>query len=213
MKNEIIGRKIGMTQVFGDKGVVIPVTVVEAGPCTVVQIKNMEKDGYDAVVVAFEEIKKQRATGARTGIFKKANTSPKRVLREFRLDEPATVAVGDIVSADVFKSGDIVDVTARTKGRGFTGTIKRWNFNRQRETHGNSRSVRVPGSLGSNSDPSRVFKNKKMPGQYGNEQVTIQNLTIVRVDKDKNAILVKGGIPGPNGILVSIKTAVKGGKK
>lgn len=209
----ILGRKIGMTQIFGDKGVVIPVTVLEAGPCVVIQIKTLEKDGYWAVQVAFEDIKKARANKPRTGAFKKAGTAPKRIMREFRLEAEPTFKVGDTITCETFAAGDIVDVTSRTKGRGFTGTIKRWNFARQRMTHGNSRSHRVPGSIGANSFPSRVFPGQKMTGQYGNEQVTIQNLTVVRVDKDKNCILIKGGIPGPDGALVSVKTAVKRGDK
>jgi large subunit ribosomal protein L3 len=207
----IIGRKLGMTQIFTDKGEVIPVTVVEAGPCFVVQVKTTEKDGYDAVVVAFEDIKKARANKPETGTFKKANVTPKRFLREIKLD--GTYNLGDKITCEQFIAGDVVDVTGFTKGRGFTGTIKRWNFQRQRMTHGNSRSHRVVGSMGSNTWPARVIKNKKMPGQYGNEQVTIQNLTVVKIDADKNCLFVKGGIPGCDGALVSIRTAVKGGAK
>jgi len=213
MKQFIIGRKLGMTQIFGEKGIVVPVTVVQAGPCVVVQLKTKEKEGYDAIVIGFEDIKKNRANKPMAGAFKKANVTPKRVLREFHVEDINAFKVGDTITCETFNVGDMIDVTSRTKGRGFTGTIKRWNFHRQKETHGNSRSVRVPGSLGANSDPSRVFKNKKMPGQYGNEQVTILNLTIAGVDKDKNCLLVKGGIPGPEGVLVSVRNAVKGGAK
>ena len=209
----IIGRKLGMTQVFGEKGIVIPVTVIEAGPCVVTQIKTKEKDGYDAVQFAFEEIKKNRVNKPMAGTFKKAGTTPKRFIREFRVEGENTYKVGDIITCEVFAPGDLVDVTAKTKGHGYTGTIKRWNFQRQRMTHGNSRSHRVPGSTGSTSSVSRVFKNVKMAGHFGNEQVTIQNLTVVKTDKDKNCILVRGGIPGADGAFVSVNTAVKGGAK
>lgn len=207
-----------MTQIFGDKGIVIPVTVVEAGPCVVTQIKTKEKDGYDAVQIGFEDAKKNATNKPSAGLFKKAGVTPKKVLREFRIDdngtaEAPTYKLGDVIACDLFAVNDIVDVTSKTKGHGFSGTIKRWNFHRQRMTHGNSRSHRVPGSVGSNSDPSRVFPGKKLPGQYGHEQVTIQNLTIAGVDKAKNCLLIKGGIPGPDGSLVGIRTAVKGGKK
>jgi len=210
---QIIGRKLGMTQVFGDKGVVIPVTVIEAGPCAVIQIKTKEKDGYDAVVVAFEDIRKGLVNKPKAGTFKKAGVAPKRFIREFRIEGESTYKVGDVITCEVFASGDLVDVTAKTKGHGFSGTIKRWNFQRQRMTHGNSRSHRVPGSIGSTSSVSRVFKNMKMSGHFGNEQVTIQNLTVVKTDKEKNCLFVKGGVPGADGALVSISTAVKGGVK
>ena len=200
-----------MTQIFGDKGIVIPVTVVQAGPCVITQIKTDEKDGYSSVQIAFEDIKKNRANKPEAGHFKKAGVTPKRVLREFRVDDISAHKIGDVITVETFTIGDIVDVTARTKGRGFTGVIKRWNFSRQQMSHGNSRSHRAPGSIGANSDPSRVFPGKKMAGQYGNEQVTIQNLTIVGVDKAKNCILIKGGIPGPDKALVVIRNAVKSG--
>jgi len=202
-----------MTQTFTENGAVIAVTVVEAGPCVVTQIKNNEKDGYWAVQVAFEDIKKNRTNKPRAGAFKIAGTTPKRIVREFRVEGEPTFKVGDTITCEVFAQGDIVDVTSRTKGRGYTGTIKRWNFARQRMTHGNSRSHRVPGSIGACAYPGRVFPGKKMTGQYGNEQVTIQNLTIVKVDKDKNCLLIKGGIPGPDGALVTVKPAVKRGDK
>jgi len=214
MKKFIIGRKLGMTQIFGDKGVVIPCTVVECGPCTIVQIKTVEKEGYNGVVIAFEEIKKARATGARMGIFKKANTTPKRIIKEFRVESVENFKVGDSVRCETFSVGDIVDVTSRTKGRGFTGVIKRWNQQRIGSmSHGTGPIHRAPGSMGSNTFPARVFKNKHLAGQYGNEQVTIQNLSVVKVDEGKNCLFIKGGIPGPDGALVSIKTAVKGGTK
>lgn len=208
----IIGRKQGMTQIFGDKGVVIPVTVVEIAPCVITQIKTAEHDGYNAIQVAAEDIKKARANKPRAGVFKKANTAPKRILREFRVETTEDRQVGDTLTCEVFIEGEVVDVTARTKGRGFTGVVKRWNQHIGPKAHG-SGYHRGVGSMGCNSDPSRVFKNKKMAGQYGNEQVTIQNLTVVRVDKAKNCLFIKGGIPGADGALVTIKTAVKGGAK
>ena len=206
----ILGRKIGMTQVFGDKGIVIPVTVVEAGPCVVLQIKTVETDGYNALVLAFEDKAKRNVNKPMTGQFKKAGISPKRIIKEFRVESPSEYKVGQEFKADVFATGDFVDVTSRTKGRGFTGVIKRWNHSRVGPmSHGTGPVHRHVGSLGANSDPSRVFKNKKMPGHYGDEQVTIQNLEVIGVDLAKNAILVKGGIPGPKGVLVSLKPAVK----
>jgi len=216
-KKYILGRKAGMTQFFTPKGVQVAVTVIEAGPCVVTQVKTVESDGYDAIQVAFEDIKvKSRVNKPRQGHFKKAGTAPKRFVREFRINtvdgEPHKV--GDVITCDTFAEGDAVDVTSRTKGRGFTGVIKRWNQARVGPmSHGTGPIHRSVGSMGANSDPSRVFKNKHMAGQYGNEQVTIQNLTIVKVDKEKNCLLVKGSVPGPEGALVSVRTAVKGGAK
>ncbi|MCL2846280.1 MAG: 50S ribosomal protein L3 [Firmicutes bacterium] len=207
----VLGIKRGMTQVFGDKGVVIPVTVIEAGPCVVVQVKTVASDGYSAIVVGFGDKRKGLVNKPDAGQFKKAGTTPKRYLREFRVDENHEYKVGDEFKADVFNAGDFVDVTAKTRGRGFTGVIQRWNHSRIAMTHGAGPVHRHVGSMGANSDPSRVFKNKKMAGQYGNEKVTIQNLQVVKVDTDKNAILVKGGIPGAEGTLVVIKWAVKKG--
>jgi large subunit ribosomal protein L3 len=197
-----------MTQVFGTSGVVIPVTVIEAGPCVVTQIKTVATDGYDAVQVGFIEKAKARANKPETGAAKKAGVTPRRFLREFHVANVADYALGQEIKCDVFAEGDIVDVTARTKGRGMTGVIQRWNQHRGPMTHG-SGYHRGVGSMGANSDPSRVFKNKHMAGHYGNEQVTVQNLTVVRVDTAKNCILVKGGIPGPDGALVTIKKAIK----
>jgi len=206
----VLGIKRGMTQVFGDKGIVIPVTVVEAGPCQIVQVKTKETDGYEAVVVGFGEKRKSLVNKPMTGQFKKAGISPKRYLKEFRVEAGHDHKVGGEFKADVFSIGDIVDVTAKTKGRGFTGVIKRWNQARVGPmSHGTGPVHRHVGSMGANSCPSRVFKNKHMAGQYGNEQVTIQNLTIVGVDVDKNCLLIKGGIPGPDGSLVVVKSAVK----
>jgi len=209
-----IGRKIGMTQVFVKNGEVVPCTVVEVGPSVVTQVKTKDKDGYVAVQVAFEDIRKALVNKPRAGVFKKASTAPKRILKEFRVDGEPTYKVGDTITCELFAEGDVVDVTARTKGRGFTGVIKRWNNQRIGSmSHGTGPIHRAVGSMSAHTEPSRVFKNKHMAGQYGNEQVTIQNLTVVRVDKDKNCVFVKGGIPGADGGLVSIKTAVKGGVK
>jgi len=215
MEREIIGKKIGMTQLFLEeqKGAAVAVTVVLAGPCVVTQIKTIEKDGYNAIQVGFEEQKKQRTTKPEAGHFKKAGTTPKRILREFRVNEIGDVKVGDVITCDKFVAGDFIDVTANTKGHGFTGAIKRHNFSMQNNTHGNSRTTRMQGSIGQSSTPGRVFKNTKMPGHHGNEQVTVQNLTVVKVDKEKNCIFIKGGIPGPVGALVTIKNAVKRGAK
>jgi large subunit ribosomal protein L3 len=210
MEKFIIGRKEGMTQIFGEKGVVVPCTVVSCVPSVVTQIKTVEKDGYDGVQIAFEDIRKTLVNKPRTGVFKKANTAPKRIIKEFRVTAQPELKIGDAVTCEAFSVGDVVDVTSRTKGRGFTGVIKRWNNSRIGSmTHGTGPIHRSVGSMGAHSFPSRVFKNKHMAGQYGNEQVTIQNLTVVKVDAAKNCIFVKGGIPGPDGALISIKTAVK----
>jgi large subunit ribosomal protein L3 len=215
MRKQILGRKQGMTQVFGDKGIVIPVTVIEATPCTVVQIKTKEKDGYCAIVVGYEDIRKSLVNKPKQGTFKKAGTTPKRILREFRLDDCGDCAtdcpykVGDVITCDTFAAGDIVDVTARTKGHGYTGVIKRWNFKEGNASHG-SGYHRGIGGLQANTFPGRVFPGRKMSGRYGNEQVTIQNLTVVRVDKERNCILLKGGVPGScKGALVTIRSAIK----
>ena len=199
-----------MTQIFGDKGVVVPVTVIEAGPCFVTQIKTEDKDGYDAVQLAFEDVKKSRVNKPRGGTFRKAGVAPKKVIQEFRVAAgmDPEYKPGDTITCEVFKAGDLVDITARTKGRGFTGVIKRWNQHRGPMAHG-SGYHRGVGSMGANTFPAHVFKNKHMPGQYGNEQVTIQNLNVVRVDKDKNCLLIKGGVPGPDGALVSVRSAIK----
>lgn len=202
-----------MTQIFGDKGVVIPVTVIKAGPCVVTQVKTAGVDGYDAVQLGYADARKNLVNKPREGTFKKAKVSPKRHLREFRTEEcEETFALGQEIKCDTFSIGDVVDVTSRTKGRGFTGPIKRWNYHRGPMAHG-SGYHRGVGSLSANTDPARVFKNKKMAGQYGNEQVTIQNLTIAKIDLDKNCIFVKGGVPGAEGSLVVVKSAIKRGEK
>lgn len=203
----ILGKKLGMTQVFTENGLVIPVTVVEAGPMTVVQKKTAEVDGYEAVVCAFEE-KKKNVTKPQKGIFDKAKVAPCKVLREFDL----ALEVGSVVKADTFNAGDKVDVMGITKGHGFSGVIKRWNQNRLKMTHGTGPVHREVGSMGGNSTPSRVFKNKHMPGEYGNDRVTIQNLEIVKVDADRNLLLIKGNVPGAKGAILTIKETVKAAK-
>jgi len=183
--------------------------VVEAGPCTVLQKKTVDKDGYEAVVTAFGEIKENRVTKPAAGPFKKVHAAPKKYVRELHLPDYDAVEVGRDITCDIFAEGDAVDVSGLTKGRGFTGAIQRWNSARSRMTHGGGPVHRSPGSLGAHSDPSRVFKGKHMAGQYGHENVTIQNLEIVKVDKARNVLLIKGGIPGPKGSLIKVKLSVK----
>ena len=209
MEKAIIGKKLGMTQVFTDDGRVQPVTVIEAGPCYVTQIKTTEKDGYNSVQVAYGEIKAKNVNKCQTGAFKKAGVEPKRVMKEFKYNDITKFALGQEIKADMFAEGDVVDVTGTSKGHGFTGVIKRWNQHRLKMTHGVGPVHREVGSMGANSTPSRVFKGKKMPGHYGHETITVQNLKVVRVDADRNIILVKGSIPGPNESIVTIKSAAK----
>jgi len=209
MKKAIIGKKLGMTQIFTTDGLVVPVTVVEAGPCTVVQKKTAEKEGYNSVVVAFGEQKESRLNKAQIGTYKKANVPTHRILRELKLDNAREFEIGKAITCDIFEENDKVDVTGLTRGRGFTGVIQRWNSHRLRMTHGVSLVHRSVGSMGANSTPSRVFKNKHMPGQYGHEQVTIQNLEVVKVDTARNILLIKGCLPGPRGTIVTIKESVK----
>ena len=209
MVKAIIGRKVGMTQIFAENGEVIPVTVVEAGPCPVVQIKTVEKDGYAALKLGFLEVSEKALNKPELGQFKKAGVAPCKYLKEFRLADLSAYKVGDAVSADVFVKGDKVDVAGTTKGHGYTGVIKRWNQHRLKETHGVGPVHREPGSMGANSSPSRVFKQKRLAGQYGVENVTIQNLEVVRVDAARNAILIKGSVPGPKGSVVTICDSVK----
>ena len=209
MEKAIIGRKVGMTQVFMDDGRVEPVTVIEAGPCYVSQIKTQDVDGYNSVQLAFGEVKAKNVNKSQAGAFKKAGIDAKKVLKEFRYDDVTKFALGQEIKADMFKEGDLVDVSGTSKGHGFSGVIKRWNHHRLKMTHGVGPVHREVGSMGANSTPSRVFKGKKMPGQYGHEAVTIQNLKVVRVDADRNLILVKGAIPGPKKSIVTIKSAVK----
>ena len=209
MKKAIIGKKLGMTQVFTPDGLVIPVTVVEAGPCPVVQIKNDEKDGYNAVVVAFQKQKAQRVNKPRAGAFKKAGVETYQMVKELKFDDCSSYALGQEIKAGIFNEGDKVDVCGTTRGRGFTGVIQRWNQHRLKMTHGTGPVHREVGSMGANSTPSRVFKNKHMPGHYGVERVTIQNLEVVKVDNDRNILLVKGCIPGPKGSILTIKESKK----
>lgn len=210
MKKALIGKKIGMTQIFDDAGNVVPVTVIEAGPCVVVQKKTTETDGYDSVQLGFEDVAERKLSKPVLGHFAKAGVAVKRHLKEFRLDDANTMNVGDVVNADVFAAGDRVDVTGITKGHGYSGVVKRWGCHKLRMTHGVGPVHRQPGSMGANSSPSRIFKNKKMAGQYGNDQVTVQNLNVVRVDAEKNLIAVKGAIPGAKGGIVFIRNTVKG---
>ena len=207
MKKALLGKKLGMTQIFSEKGLVIPVTVVEAGPCYVTQVKTTATDGYNAIQLAYSDIREKLVNKPALGQFKKANVTPKRFVKEFKLD--GDYQLGQELKCDIFAEGDLVDVTGKTKGHGYTGVIKKWNFGRMRMSHGNGPVHRHSGSIGSNTYPGKVFKGKKMSGRYGNEQVTIQNLQVVKVDLDRNIILVKGAIPGAKGSLVSIKEAVK----
>lgn len=209
MNKAIIGRKLGMTQVFSADGKVIPVTVIEAGPCPVVQVKTLERDGYSAVKLGFGEVDEKELNKPELGLFKKTGVAPQKFLKEFKLDGADKMEVGSVVACDVFAAGDKVDVSGITKGHGFTGVIKRWNNHRLKETHGVGPVHREVGSMGANSSPSRVFKGKKMPGQYGHENVTILNLEVVKVDKERNAILLKGAVPGPVKGIVYIRNSVK----
>lgn len=209
MNKGLIGKKIGMTQVFDEAGIAVPVTVVEAGPCVVVQKKTIENDGYEAIQVGYGDAKVSRVNKPMKGHFDKANVGPKKTLKEFRLNDIEAYNVGDILKADVFAAGEIVDVKGTSKGHGTSGAIKRWNFSRLRLSHGTGPNHRHAGSLGACSSPSRVFKGKKMAGHYGHETVTVQNLTIVKVDAENNLIAIKGAIPGPKGGIVVIADAVK----
>ena len=202
MKKGLIGKKIGMTQIFDEAGNVIPVTVVEAGPCTVTQIKTVENDGYQAVQVGFGDVKVSRVNKPMKGHFDKADVAPKKTLKEFRLENIDGIEVGNILKADTFEVGEIVDVKGTSKGHGTAGAIKRWNFSRLRMTHGTGPNHRHAGSLGACSSPSRVFKGKKMAGHYGHETVTVQNLKIAKVDAENNLIAIKGAIPGPKAELL-----------
>ncbi len=209
MKKGIIGKKLGMTQIFGENGVAIPVTVIEAGPCHVVQKKTVETDGYDAVQLGFEDIREKLVNKPAAGHFKKAGVSAKRHLKEFRLDGASEMNTGDVVAADTFAAGDKVDITGITKGRGYTGAVKRWGHHILKMTHGTGPVHREVGSMGACSSPSRVYKNKKMAGQYGNEQVTVLNLEVIKVDADANLVAVKGAVPGARGGIVFIRDSVK----
>ena len=209
MNKAIIGKKLGMTQIFSADGKVIPVTVFEAGPCPVVQIKTKEKDGYEALKVGFEEVEEKNLNKPNAGQFKKAGVAPQKLFKEFRLDDLSAYSVVQVLTVESFAEGDKVDVVGLTKGHGFTGVIKRWNQQRLKMTHGVGPVHREVGSMGANSSPSRVFKNKHMPGQYGNERVTVQNLEVVKVDAARNVLLIKGAIPGPKGGIITVTNTVK----
>ena len=209
MQKGIIGKKMGMTQIFDENGKVVPVTVVEAGPCTVVQKKTVESDGYVAVQLGYGDISAKKVSKPAKGHFDKADVAPKRTLREFRLDDISAMNVGDILKADVFAVGDRIDVVGTSKGKGYAGAIKRWNQHRLRESHGTGPVARHAGSRGSCATPSRVFKGKRLPGHLGAERVTIQNLKVVKVDAENNLIAIKGAIPGPKGSVVCISDSVK----
>ena len=209
MKKAIICKKIGMTQIFDENGKVIPVTVVQAGPCVVSQKKTVETDGYNALQLGYGDIRPKLVNKPLKGHFDKSDIAPKKTLREFRFADISVYNVGDIIKADVFESGEKVDVTGTSKGKGWAGVIKRWNFRRLKETHGSGPVVRKGGSIGACSDPSRVFKGKKMSGHLGAERVTVQNLAVVKVDVENNLIAIKGAVPGPKGGIVFIRNSVK----
>jgi large subunit ribosomal protein L3 len=209
MQKGIIGKKVGMTQLFDDKGNAVPVTVIEAGPCVVVQKKTAESDGYASVQLGFADITEKHLNKPLKGHFEKAGTAPKKFLREFRLESIEAMNVGDIVKADVFAAGDRVDVTGVSKGKGYAGVIKRWNHHRLKMTHGVGPVHREVGSMGASTNMSRVPKGKKMAGQLGAERVTVQNLDVVKVDAENNLIALKGAIPGPKGGVVIISDSVK----
>ncbi len=207
MKKGIVGKKLGMTQLFDANGNVVPVTVIEAGPCVVSQTKTVENDGYEAIQVGFADMKASKVNKPMKGHFAKGDVAPKKVLREFRI-EASGLNVGDIIKADIFAEGDAVDVRGTSKGKGYAGVIKRWNFSRLKESHGTGPVHRHGGSLGV-IDPARVFKGKKMAGHLGNERVTVQNLSVVKVDAENNIIAVKGAVPGPKGGIVVLFDSVK----
>ncbi|MBR2578938.1 MAG: 50S ribosomal protein L3 [Clostridia bacterium] len=209
MKKAILGKKIGMTQIFDENGKVVPVTVVEAGPCVVSQKKTTETDGYNAVQIGFGDVRPKLVNKPMKGHFDKSDVAPKKVLRECRFEDINGYNVGDIIKADVFADGEKVDVVGTSKGKGYAGVIKRWNFGRLKESHGAGPVVRKGGSIGACSDPSRVFKGKKMSGHLGAERVTVQNLTVAKVDAENNLIAIKGAVPGPNGGIVMISDSVK----
>jgi len=209
MKKAIIGKKLGMSQIFTENNQTVPVTVVQAGPCPVLQRKTTEKEGYNALRVGFEAVRAGLVKKPKAGQFAKAGVAPHRTIRELKLDDCDAYNVGDVVLVDQFAQGDCVDISGLTRGRGFTGTVQRWNTSRGRMTHGAGYPHRQVGSVGANSDPSKVFKNKKMPGQYGHERVTVQNLEVMRVDTERGLLLIKGAVPGPAGNLLYIRSTCK----
>ncbi len=209
MKKGLIGKKIGMTQIFDEKGNVIPVTVIECGPCVVAQKKTAENDGYDAIQLGFMDAKAKHMTKAEKGHFETKNLQIKKHLKEFRYEDCSKYNVGDVITVDTFAAGEKVDITGMTKGHGYSGVVKRWNCHKLRMTHGVGPVHRQPGSMGANSSPSRIFKNKKMAGQYGNEQVTVQNPKVVKIDSENNLIAVKGAVPGAKNGIVFVRNSVK----
>ncbi len=209
MKKAIIGKKVGMAQIFDENGKVIPVTVIEAGPCVVVQKKTVEKEGYDSVQLGFEDVAEKKLSKGEVGHLNKAGVAPKKVLKEFKLENASELNVGDILKADVFAQGDCVDVTGISKGKGYAGVVKRWGQAVQCHTHGVGPVHRSPGSMGANTDPSRVMPGKRLAGHMGAEQVTVMNLDVVKVDAELNLIAVRGAIPGPKGGIVFLKNTVK----
>ncbi len=209
MNKGLIGKKIGMTQIFDEKGNVIPVTVIECGPCVVAQKKTVENDGYDAIQLGFMDAKAKHMTKAEQGHFEKNGLQIKKHLKEFRYEDCSKYNVGDVITVDTFAAGEKVDITGMTKGHGYSGVVKRWNCHKLRMTHGVGPVHRQPGSMGANSSPSRIFKNKKMAGQYGNEQVTVQNLKVVKIDSEHNLIAVKGAVPGAKNGIVFVRNSVK----
>lgn len=209
MVKGLIGRKVGMTQVFEETGKAIPVTVIEAGPCPIVQVKTHERDGYQAVQLGFGARKENKFNNPLKGHFAKANVPPTQILREFKVESLEEVNVGDTVDAGLFSEGELVDVTGTSKGHGFAGVVKRWGFAGGRKSHGGEQDLRRPGAIGASATPSRVFKGKRMPGRYGAKRHTVQNLTVIQADPERNLLVVKGAIPGPpNGFLL-IRKAVK----
>ena len=209
MNKGLIGKKIGMTQIFDEKGNVIPVTVIECGPCVVAQKKTAENDGYDAIQLGFMDAKAKHMTKAEQGHFEKNGLQLKKHLKEFRYEDCSKYNVGDVITVDTFAAGEKVDITGMTKGHGYSGVVKRWTCHKLRMTHGVGPVHRQPGSMGANSSPSRIFKNKKMAGQYGNEQVTVQNLKVVKIDSENNLIAVKGAVPGAKNGIVFVRNSVK----
>jgi len=209
MKKAILGKKLGMSQLFDEKGNVVPVTLIEAGPCIVSQIKTIENDGYSAIQVGYVDLKETHTNKPIAGHFKKAGVAPKKYVREFRLEDVSGFNIGDAITADTFAADEMVDVTGRTKGRGFSGVIKRYGFKIKRMSHGGGPIHRHAGSLGMNTKPGRIFKNKKMPGQFGNYKQTVQNLCVIKVDATSGIIAVKGAVPGARGMLVTIKNTAK----
>ena len=209
MKKAIIGKKLGMTQIFAENGAVVPVTVIEAGPCVVTQKKTTETDGYEAIQVGYEDVSEKHVNKPAKGHFAKAGVSAKKHLKEFRLENSADYNVGDVIAVDTFAAGEKVDITGITKGHGYSGAVKRWGHHMLQATHGTGPIHRQVGSMGANSTPSRVFKNKKMAGQYGNEKLTVLNLEVIKIDAEKNLIAVKGAVPGARGGIVVLRNSVK----